>query len=477
MKYLYFILLITIPELLHAQTLIDNSITWKPSSSDARLSFSFISKGVMPGPVEFAELTINNHSNHELVIKVSYTITDNCGKTRNFTKGLTLEPQSSSLSRGATNTGIDYSSPCETLTKFRHDRTTKIDNVTVSIILIEDLTAKEIAYKEKQAAAAKEKIANESKVRAENPPPIPTGSYYSNQPTGTARNSNAEVKKPTWQETNAKIQAENQQKYLAQRAQIAENNRINKEAGDQLVNSATEIAGMIGNMVNDAKEKKEKEAAKKRELEEEREAAKLAETERLNEIARKKALRLELRNSFFSEFPEGGVPLSSQNILAAQLYYFTYVSDRTKISGENPVIALSNIFVINRYADGTWPLKASILSDIRKLNEPGTITLVGYFTTRELAEEMRNSLVDLAGRSDFALKNITYKGKTTSATAKDNTDFWGKKVNPDSLGRANLRITKGDEDFWETGKAKKKAAEEKKEEEKKPTKKDNFWKN
>ncbi len=279
----------------------------------------------------------------------------------------------------------------------------------------------------------------------------PTSYYNQNNKTGTTTtNTNSTTRQPTWQETNARILAENQQKYTEQRQKIAENQRMNKEIGDNLAQGATELVNLIGGIINDAKEKKEKKERFEQQQKLQAEQAKQWQADRIAEVARKKALKIELRNSFFNEFPEGGVPLSSHKIPVNQLFYFVYVFDKSTIDADFPIISLTNIFTVSQYSDGTWPFKSSIVNDIKKNNSNGSITLVGYFTTMELAEQMRNSFTELARQSDFSINEISYKGKNTASTS--HTNFWGKSDTTSTKNTEESQNTNIKEvDYWLTG--------------------------
>ncbi len=282
-------------------------------------------------------------------------------------------------------------------------------------------------------------------------------SYYSSQQKtssgGTSINAVASSTpgKSTWQERNAKMQEENRQLIAQQQQRTANIQRQSKEVSEKFVSDATELVGMIGNIIKsdrEAKERKEerrlayerRQAEEKQQQKEEKEA----EEAELRRIAANQLARIELRKAFFPEFPEGGVPFSSTKIDVDQIYYFTYLFDKSTIESLRPVITLSNLFIISRYPDGTWPFKDAILTDIKKLNVSGDITLIGYFTTKQLADEMRSKFVSMAVQSGMDIKNIFYKGRQATVPTTGAADVWSGTDENKKSGNAT-----GD-DFWST---------------------------
>lgn len=167
LKKYYFIALILISNSLCAQVVnSNNSIVWNPYSGDARVNFTFYSKGVMAGSVESVELLVENTSSHKLLIKVSYTVYDICGSAKSYTKAETLEAGKASGSYGAFFSGVDFSTSCKDVNNITDKARTKIQSITVQINSIEDLTAKEDEVKrkeEEQVQLRKQKDAEEKR--------------------------------------------------------------------------------------------------------------------------------------------------------------------------------------------------------------------------------------------------------------------------------------------------------------------------
>lgn len=187
--------------------------------------------------------------------------------------------------------------------------------------------------------------------------------------------------------------------------------------------------------------------------------------------AKRHAAMIEGRKSFLAKFPDGNVPLSSHKVPVDTLYFFSYTFDKNAIENPNPQITLANTFSVAKYGDGTWPFKHSINSDLRKL-APGENTLMGYYATRELADEMRATFIKLGKKNGFVIKDVKYAGRGrsgssmaggssqgSSASGTGAQDFWGKSD-------AGQKPVQSEADFWSKPDA-----------EKKPVKSDaDFWK-
>lgn len=237
-------------------------------------------------------------------------------------------------------------------------------------------------------------------------------------------------------------------------------------ASDKAIGQA---ATTLGSYINNLRAEKEEQRAKE-------ELRRQREEQRARIEARKKEAMIQLRKGFFNEFPDGGVPLSGHKVVTDELYFFSYVFDKTKIDAGPASVKVSNVFPIARYGDGTWPFKVNVVTEVKKAaSGEGPVTLVGYYTTREMADNMRTSFLNLASRCQITAKSIAYKGKKSSGGAA--TDFWGngvkKAAGGDSAAAATPLKKKADDDFWQTGAVKKAAADTTK----KSAKKDDFWNN
>lgn len=279
------------------------------------------------------------------------------------------------------------------------------------------------------------------------------------------------------------LEEEFNQKYYAVNAEVETLNEARNQQlqanYNYLYNNSSETdkaigqaAVAIGGLINNMRAEKEKREAKEA-LQRQREQAR-AEIE-----ARKKAALLQLRKTFFSQFPDGGVPLSSHKVTVNELYFFSYTFNNDHISHSAPLVTVSNVFPIAQYGDGTWPFKTGVVSDVKKTGAQGAVTLVGYYASKDMADQMRSSFLSLAKKCQMSIKDISYKGKKASGTA--GADFWGNAAGSKSRSGADSASGKqstakaAQDDFWQTGKKDAKDNTPQKGSTTKPVKKEDFW--
>jgi hypothetical protein len=250
------------------------------------------------------------------------------------------------------------------------------------------------------------------------------------------------------------LEAEFNQKYNSIRGEVnnleqARNSQLNNAVTSTFNGNSTEQAigqGMqvIGSMINNAqaaKERKEAQAALK--LERDRLLAAMA--------ASKTRARIELRTKLVQSFPDGGTPLSSHKVTLPEVYVFAYVNDKATFNNEQALVSLSNVFPVQQYSDGTYPYKTTILNKLKGY-APGEITLVGYYGDKARAEEMRNAFINLAAKSEMAVRPFTVKtvpGSTWTSSKGSTGDFWetGKKAT--TKPNDTLRAEKKKDTFWD----------------------------
>lgn len=247
------------------------------------------------------------------------------------------------------------------------------------------------------------------------------------------------------------IEAEFNQKYSSinrdvENLKSAKNQKLQSDyntifyGSDAKGQAVGQLAAGIGSLINEASAAREARLAK-----EALEAQKKAEIAKIEE--RQKQARIDIRNKLFSQFPDGGLPLSSHRIMNDEVYLFSYVFDKSEIAKEKPVLYLTDIFPIAKYGDGTWPFKNAVVGDISKLAAAGPVTIMGYYTTNEMTVQMRNSFKSLSEKSGIIVKDITYKGKAASATGNGKTDLWGNEIKTNTSGKASKEPESGI-DFW-----------------------------
>ncbi|MEN9910379.1 MAG: hypothetical protein RLZZ540_3538 [Bacteroidota bacterium] len=156
------------------------------------------------------------------------------------------------------------------------------------------------------------------------------------------------------------------------------------------------------------------------------------------------------RKSMITNLPEGKMPLSSQTKNAKEVYFFMYSCDIYSLES-NPVIYMSNIFTIAKYADDTWPFKDRVMEKIAQTNKDRTYKLSGFYMTKEEAEGQLQQLVNKAYKYGFTIKNVFYMSSKATETANSNIDFWGnptsKKVEQSKTEIPNTKA-KVEYDDW-----------------------------
>lgn len=206
-----------------------------------------------------------------------------------------------------------------------------------------------------------------------------------------------------------------------------------------------ELATGVANIIGQAKAERERKEAQEK-LRKERDAERTRiETERKQKIAN-------LRNDIFKQYPEGGVPLSRHNINLDELYFFTYWYDGKTTA------KVSNVFSYAKYKDGTWAFKDKVKAESEKATG-SKVTLVGYFTTKALAEKERNVFVELLPQAEVNVSTYTVKGRKWDGAESGSTDFWGNETKEKQETKTTEQKT---DDFWGESKKTEKKTETKK---------------
>lgn len=195
---------------------------------------------------------------------------------------------------------------------------------------------------------------------------------------------------------------------------------------------------VIGNAVNQAREAKERREAEER--------LRLQKEAMLRQMAaEEKRLLTGLRTDLFARFREGKVPLSSDKVAAATLYYFVYASDPAQLGAKQPTLYLSNVFPVHRYSDGSWPFKTTITTGLSGLT-PYAEVMHGYYASAQEAEAMKQGLQDAFRQTGGVVRPVMYKGKTTTAAkAASSADFWETGKKKESTPQ---KKTATKDDFW-----------------------------
>jgi hypothetical protein len=186
----------------------------------------------------------------------------------------------------------------------------------------------------------------------------------------------------------------------------------------------------VGSMINSLSAEKEAEKAR-RELAASREAA------RLKMEKERKETQIKLRRTLLNNFPEGGLPLSSNRVKSPVVYLFAYAIDTNLITQEKPTIKISNVFPIAKAADETWPFKSIIRTDLNDLFHSEGLTMFGYFTDEQKMNGLHAAFLRMAQKSGLQIQNISYKGRPTKSQKIESaqpstTDFFGNPIQSES---------------------------------------------
>lgn len=226
------------------------------------------------------------------------------------------------------------------------------------------------------------------------------------------------------------------------------------ERGQQISNALTPALNQWADQIN-ANNEREAQAQMQREEAEERRAEERRRKEAAAaEIAAKKRQLVAARKDLIAKYPDGKTPLSSQTKGATEVYFFVYSYQASTIENNNPVIYISNVFSVAKYADGTWPFKASLMENIVKTNKGLNLTLSGFYLSKSVADQNQQYFVNQAKSYGFTINNINYAGKKSSAGTGANTDYWGnptkggeQKTN-EELQETQQVKTNSEVDFW-----------------------------
>lgn len=182
--------------------------------------------------------------------------------------------------------------------------------------------------------------------------------------------------------------------------------------------TANEAAKLLGGIITDIQANNAKKKA--REQLEKQKAIRLKEIEtaKINN-------RIILRTKLVESFPNGGLPLSTHNLNVSEVFLFAYITDEKSFQNEKSEVAISNVFTVTKYSDGTFPYKTTVLNKLKGLGN-GDVTIVGYYTDENTAKKMHRTFVEFAVKTNMNVNNFTVKNEETVSAAKNETsqDFW-----------------------------------------------------
>lgn len=209
----------------------------------------------------------------------------------------------------------------------------------------------------------------------------------------------------------------------------------NYETGQQI---GTAIVGIIDLFSPSPEELQRREREENLRIEREEKAAR---------VRAEKARNITLRKDLIKKYPDGKTPLSYEAKNSSEVYFFVYSYKESTLENDNPTIYISNVFALQKYADGTWPFKTSLMQKIAKENKDLEFILSGFYESKTEAVQQHQYFASGANSSAFAINGISFEIKKTSETSDSQTDFWGnpnKNVAPKPTTNNNNAKT----DFW-----------------------------
>jgi hypothetical protein len=134
------------------------------------------------------------------------------------------------------------------------------------------------------------------------------------------------------------------------------------------------------------------------------------------------------RKSLIAKFPDGKTPMSYDVKDVSEVYYFAYSYKASAIESNAPVIYVSNVFTLSKYADGSWPYKTVLMENIARTNKGLDLILSGYYLTLNDAEAQNQRFLKSAKDYGFVVNNINYNEKNSTQSANSSVDYWGNPI-------------------------------------------------
>ena len=256
----------------------------------------------------------------------------------------------------------------------------------------------------------------------------------------TSYNTNPQVKQAVERQNRLKTiqeQQKEQQNANYEKAMAFEQQR--QESIKQTNETISAVTGVITDYIYQKAEERRKER------EEEEQRLEREYEQRMAEHERKVALEAKINNrkTALAEFPAKDIPLGSQE-KAGSIYYFIYAYDNS-INNENGAnVYISNVFVIDKYNDGTRAYTSTVKKEIETLT-PFAEILHGYYYTQQNAEQLRQTLLSILQNNGVNIKEVNYKGKPFSKNATKQEDFWGETQNDQKFAPAKINTAKPSE--------------------------------
>ncbi|MES2286265.1 MAG: hypothetical protein V4547_11295 [Bacteroidota bacterium] len=227
------------------------------------------------------------------------------------------------------------------------------------------------------------------------------------------------------------------------------------ERGQQISNALSPAINQWADNINANREREAQAQMQREEAQARRDEENRRREAAAAEIRANKLRLVNNRKSLIAKYRDGVTPLSSQTKGAAEVYFFVYSYEASTLENNNPIIYISNVFSVAKYADGTWPFKTSLMESISKTNKGLNLILSGFYLSQSVADQNQQYFVNNANSYGFAINNITYSGKKSSASTGANTDYWGnptkesvKQPNEEINTIPEQKTSKVELDFW-----------------------------
>jgi hypothetical protein len=248
--------------------------------------------------------------------------------------------------------------------------------------------------------------------------------------------------KQQFEQAQKNYQAQLQQ----QQVQQAQMNAFTDMAAQNIANIATGI----GNMIAQAKAKKDADRKRQLMLQQQRQAEEAR-------ILAGKNFRRSIRTDLINNFKEGSIPLSTAKVPVDKLYFFVYAYDPGKIELEGMDLYTSNIVEIARASDGTWPYKRTIDEGIEPLT-PYKEIFHGYYVSEADAEQALEGFTEMMQKTGVTSHQISFREKKSTLTTnstQSSKQFWdvNSEVNnkiPVDTTHNTTTSAKKSVDFWGT---------------------------
>jgi hypothetical protein len=206
----------------------------------------------------------------------------------------------------------------------------------------------------------------------------------------------------------------------------------NYETGQQIANTAVAIFDLFS---PSPEELARRERAENLRIEREEEATRVR-AEKVRLISSRKAL--------IANYPDGKTPLSFQAKEVSEVYFFAYSHTPSEIEN-SPMIYISDVFSSEKYGDGTWQFKTSLVDKISKQNNGMSLILCGFYLSKSEAEKKQSSFLYTAKNSGFHVRDLKNTVAKSSSNSSNDAGFWGNENQPT---QKTTEPKNDDTDFW-----------------------------